>query len=117
MCFFSDVFKFYLIDFHCLYYYQFSCFFVIGFTVINCMRVSMYCITLCVFVCYMTFCFYFQYPGDSVITGRGLINGRVVFLFSQVSVSISLLKYNALPFLNIVANDFDIIHGHTVTLY
>lgn len=26
-----------------------------------------------------------KYPGDSVITGRGLISGRPVFVFSQVS--------------------------------
>ena len=25
-----------------------------------------------------------QFPGDSVITGQGLINGRPVFLYSQV---------------------------------
>lgn len=28
-----------------------------------------------------------KYPGDSVITGRGLINGRPVFVFSQVNYS------------------------------
>ena len=27
---------------------------------------------------------YFQYPGDSVITGRGTISGRPCFIFSQV---------------------------------
>jgi len=29
-----------------------------------------------------------KYPGDSVITGRGLISGRPVFVFSQVSASL-----------------------------
>jgi propionyl-CoA carboxylase beta chain len=24
-----------------------------------------------------------KFPGDSVVTGRGLINGRTVFVFSQ----------------------------------
>ena len=31
-----------------------------------------------------------KYPGDSVITGRGLISGRPVFVFSQVSISLLL---------------------------
>ena len=39
----------------------------------------------------LSYCFnfvkpvYIQYPGDSVITGRGTINGRTAFVFSQVS--------------------------------
>lgn len=31
-----------------------------------------------------------KYPGDSVITGRGLIGGRPVFVFSQVNCLIPL---------------------------
>ena len=28
-------------------------------------------------------CFSFQYPGDSVVTGHGLIKGRLAYIFSQ----------------------------------
>lgn len=31
----------------------------------------------------LNFLRFLQYPGDSVVTGRGTINGRTVFLFSQ----------------------------------
>lgn len=37
-------------------------------------------ISLCVCVSVHT-----QYPGDSVVTGQGRINGRLVYVFSQVS--------------------------------
>ena len=32
-----------------------------------------------------------QFPGDSVITGRGHIYGRTVFVFSQVSETVTVL--------------------------
>lgn len=34
---------------------------------------------------YLTFFFFFfmQYPGDSVVTGHGLIRGRLAYIFSQ----------------------------------
>lgn len=33
-----------------------------------------------------------KYPGDSVITGRGLINGRPIFVFSQVLLQRTIFK-------------------------
>lgn len=36
------------------------------------------------FRCLFFFFFWWQFPGDSVVTGRGRINGRLVYVFSQV---------------------------------
>lgn len=34
-----------------------------------------------------------QYPGDSVVTGRGQINGRLAYVFSQVWVCLFFFKW------------------------
>lgn len=35
-----------------------------------------------------------QYPGDSVVTGRGRINGRLAYVFSQVKFYLFLNNVN-----------------------
>ncbi|MEQ2192554.1 hypothetical protein XENOCAPTIV_013391, partial [Xenoophorus captivus] len=36
---------------------------------------------------------YFQFPGDSVVTGRGRINGRLVYVFSQVQTTVFVQQF------------------------
>lgn len=36
----------------------------------------------------LSFFFWSQFPGDSVVTGRGRINGRLVYVFSQVRLCV-----------------------------
>lgn len=56
-------------------------------------------VALIFLICYFQWIYLFlmQYPGDSVVTGRGRINGRLAYVFSQVKFYLFLNSVN-LPF-------------------
>lgn len=52
------------------------------------------CFDFSIYYFQLIYLFLIQYPGDSVVTGRGRINGRLAYVFSQVKFYLFLSSVN-----------------------